>query len=163
MTTARIRQVDVVVEHRLRPTEILDVAIDVVLLAIRRGEVPQQARAHGFCDAQDDFEADPNAKPSTQPPPPGDKHYTDMGNGARFARKYRQTLCYVNVNDLLGFEIGDLKTGKMLHRIEVRGFEKGPVLRHGCPSHGIGLTPDSVVYVAGARSFADGHGYTRAG
>ena len=54
----------------------------------------------------------------------------------------RQTLCYVNVNELLGFEIGDLKTGKMLHRIEVKGFEKGPVLRHGCPSHGIGLTPD---------------------
>jgi hypothetical protein len=54
----------------------------------------------------------------------------------------RGTLCYVNVNDLLGFEIGDLKTGRMLHRIEVRGFEKGPTLRHGCPSHGIGLTPD---------------------
>ena len=29
--------------------------------------------------------------------------------------------------------------------------------------YGIGLTPDSVVYVAGARSFANGHGYTRAG
>jgi hypothetical protein len=29
--------------------------------------------------------------------------------------------------------------------------------------YGIGLTPDSVVYVTGARSFADGHGYTRAG
>jgi hypothetical protein len=29
--------------------------------------------------------------------------------------------------------------------------------------YGIGLTPDSVVYVAGARSLADGHGYTRAG
>jgi hypothetical protein len=59
-----------------------------------------------------------------------------------FAINGHQTLCYVNVNDLLGFEIGDLKTGKLLHRIEVRGFEKGPVLRHGCPSHGIGLTPD---------------------
>ena len=59
-----------------------------------------------------------------------------------FTINSRQTLCYVNVNDLLGFEIGDLKTGKMLHRIEVKGFEKGPVLRHGCPSHGIGLTPD---------------------
>lgn len=54
----------------------------------------------------------------------------------------RGTLCYVNVNDLLGFEIGDLKTGRMLHRVEVRGFEKGPTQRHGCPSHGIGLTPD---------------------
>jgi DNA-binding beta-propeller fold protein YncE len=46
------------------------------------------------------------------------------------------------VNDLLGFEIGDLNTGKMLHRIEVKGFEKGTPKRHGCPSHGIGLTPD---------------------
>jgi hypothetical protein len=53
-----------------------------------------------------------------------------------------QTLCFVNVNDLLGFEVGDLTTGKMLHRIEVSGFEKGPTKRHGCPSHGVGLTPD---------------------
>jgi hypothetical protein len=30
----------------------------------------------------------------------------------------------------------------MLHRVEVQGFEPGPVDRHGCPSHGIGLTPD---------------------
>ncbi len=54
----------------------------------------------------------------------------------------RGTLCYVNVNNLLGFEIGDLKTGEMLHRVEVKGYEKGPVKRHGCPSHGIGMTPD---------------------
>jgi DNA-binding beta-propeller fold protein YncE len=53
-----------------------------------------------------------------------------------------QTLCFVNVNDLLGFEVGDLKTGKMLHRVEVAGFAKGPVKRHGCPSHGVALTPD---------------------
>jgi DNA-binding beta-propeller fold protein YncE len=53
-----------------------------------------------------------------------------------------QTLCFVNVNDLLGFEVGDMRTGKMLHRVEVTGFEKGPVKRHGCPSHGVALTPD---------------------
>ena len=53
-----------------------------------------------------------------------------------------QTLCFVTINQLLGFEIGDLKTGKMLHRVEVAGFQQGPVKRHGCPSHGIGLTPD---------------------
>jgi len=53
-----------------------------------------------------------------------------------------ETLVYVNVNDLLGFEIGDLRTGKKLHSVEVKGYEKGPVLRHGCPSHGVGLTPD---------------------
>ncbi|MFN8357167.1 MAG: hypothetical protein U0Y10_22115 [Spirosomataceae bacterium] len=54
----------------------------------------------------------------------------------------KQTLCFANVNDLLGFEIADLKTGKLLHRVEVAGFQKGPVKRHGCPSHGIGLTPN---------------------
>ena len=53
-----------------------------------------------------------------------------------------QTLCFVNVNGLLGFEIGDITTGKVLQRVEVRGFKQGPVKRHGCPSHGIGLTPD---------------------
>jgi hypothetical protein len=50
--------------------------------------------------------------------------------------------CFANVNDLLGFEVGDLNTGKVLHRVEVQGFKAGPTKRHGCPSHGIGLTPD---------------------
>jgi DNA-binding beta-propeller fold protein YncE len=54
----------------------------------------------------------------------------------------RQTRVYVNVNELLGFEIGDLKTGQMLARVEVKGFELGPTKRHGCPSHGIALTRD---------------------
>jgi hypothetical protein len=53
-----------------------------------------------------------------------------------------QTLCVVNVNDCLGFEIGDLTTGKMLHRVEVANFKKGIPKRHGCPSHGVGFTPD---------------------
>ena len=53
-----------------------------------------------------------------------------------------QTLCFVNVNELLGFEVGDCQTGKMLHRVEVTGYAKGPTKRHGCPSHGIALLPD---------------------
>jgi hypothetical protein len=53
-----------------------------------------------------------------------------------------QTLIYCNVNNLLGFEIGDLRSGKLVHRVEIQGFKTGPVKRHGCPSHGIGLTPD---------------------
>ena len=53
-----------------------------------------------------------------------------------------ETLAFVNVNELLGFEVGDLQTGKVLHRVEVQGYQPGPVKRHGCPSHGIGLTPD---------------------
>jgi len=54
----------------------------------------------------------------------------------------RETRCYVTVNELLGFEIGDLQSGQKLYSVPVEGFEKGPVKRHGCPSHGIGLTPD---------------------
>jgi len=53
-----------------------------------------------------------------------------------------QTLCFVNVNGLLGFEVGDLTSGRKRFRVEVKGFEAGPTKRHGCPSHGIGLTPD---------------------
>jgi DNA-binding beta-propeller fold protein YncE len=53
-----------------------------------------------------------------------------------------QTRCFVNVNGLLGFEVGDLTTGKKLCRVEVEGFRPGPTKRHGCPSHGVGLTPD---------------------
>ncbi len=54
----------------------------------------------------------------------------------------RQTLAFVNVNGLLGFEVGDVTTGRMLHRVEVQGFKQGVPKRHGCPSHGVGLTPD---------------------
>ena len=53
-----------------------------------------------------------------------------------------QTLVYVNVNGLLGFEIGDLKTGTLLQRVEVSDIASGAVKRHGCPSHGIALTLD---------------------
>ena len=53
-----------------------------------------------------------------------------------------QTRVYVNVNGLLGFEVGDLTSGRLLHRVEVKGYQPGPVKRHGCPSHGIALTPD---------------------
>jgi hypothetical protein len=53
-----------------------------------------------------------------------------------------QSVCFVNVNELLGFEIGDLNTGRKRFRVEVKGFERGPTKRHGCPSHGIGMTPD---------------------
>jgi len=54
----------------------------------------------------------------------------------------KETFVYATVDNLLGFEVGDLKTGKKLSRIEVQGWNTGPVRRHGDPSHGIGLTPD---------------------
>jgi DNA-binding beta-propeller fold protein YncE len=59
-----------------------------------------------------------------------------------FTVNSKRTRAYICVNDCLGFEIGDLTTNQKLHRVEVQGFERGPVKRHGCPSHGIGLTPD---------------------
>lgn len=75
-----------------------------------------------------------------------DRSVTTVGPFSASVRPFtvdsRETRCYVNVNELLGFEIGDLQTGERLARVEVQGFKKGPVKRHGCPSHGIGLTPD---------------------
>lgn len=66
-----------------------------------------------------------------------------FGNGIRpFTINGTETLTFVNVDDLLGFEVADLKTGKLIDRIVVEGWDKGPVRRHGNPSHGIGLTPD---------------------
>jgi hypothetical protein len=70
----------------------------------------------------------------------------EVGPFANFVRPFtvngKETRIFVNCNELLGFEVGDLQTGKKLAHIEVEGWEKGPVRRHGCPSHGIGLTPD---------------------
>ena len=66
-----------------------------------------------------------------------------FGNSIRpFTINGRETRCYVTVNELLGFEVGDLESGQRLHRVKVEGFHTGPVKRHGCPSHGVGLTPD---------------------
>ncbi|WP_153800539.1 YncE family protein [Foetidibacter luteolus] len=54
----------------------------------------------------------------------------------------KETLAYVTVDSLLGFEVGDIHSGKKLAHVEVEGWLPGPVRRHGNPSHGIGLTPD---------------------
>jgi DNA-binding beta-propeller fold protein YncE len=59
-----------------------------------------------------------------------------------FTINHSETLVFATVDSLLGFEVGDLKTGKVLQKIVVEGWNKGPVRRHGNPSHGIGLTPD---------------------
>ena len=54
------------------------------------------------------------------------------------------TLIYANVNDLLGFQIGDAKTGKVLHTVAVQGYgwSRERLTGHGCPSHGVALSPD---------------------
>jgi len=69
-----------------------------------------------------------------------------IGPFANFIRPFtingKETLVYVNVDSLLGFEVGDLVSGKKLAHIEVQGWNMGPVRRHGNPSHGIGLSTD---------------------
>jgi len=54
----------------------------------------------------------------------------------------KETLVYVNVNDLLGVAVGDLQTGKVLHEVSVPGFSKGKPRAHGTISHGVALTYD---------------------
>jgi DNA-binding beta-propeller fold protein YncE len=64
-----------------------------------------------------------------------------------FVVNHDASLIYTNLNNLLGFAIADVKTGKVLHRVEVQGFgfeEKWnvnprPRVPHACPSHGIAL------------------------
>ena len=69
-----------------------------------------------------------------------------IGPFANFIRPFtingKETIVYATVDSLLGFEVGDLKTGKKLAHVEVEGWTMGPVRRHGNPSHGIALTPD---------------------
>ncbi len=69
-----------------------------------------------------------------------------IGPFANYIRPFtingKETLCYVTADSLLGFEVGDLTTGRKLAHVEVQGWNMGAVRRHGNPSHGIGLTPD---------------------
>ncbi|MBC7399127.1 MAG: hypothetical protein H7289_04215, partial [Mucilaginibacter sp.] len=69
-----------------------------------------------------------------------------VGPFVNFVRPFtingKETRIFVNCNDLLGFEVGDLTTGKKIAHKEVEGWTTGVVRRHSCPSHGIGLTPD---------------------
>lgn len=69
-----------------------------------------------------------------------------IGPFANYVRPFtingKETTVYVTVDSLLGFETGDIATGKKIASVKVEGWERGPVRRHGNPSHGIALTPD---------------------
>lgn len=69
--------------------------------------------------------------------------FTD--NVRPFVVNHDASLIYANTNNLLGFEVADVATGKIIKHVEVNTFpwrdtmarkEKIP---HGCPSHGIAL------------------------
>ena len=67
-----------------------------------------------------------------------------------FVINHDATRVYANVNNLLGFEIADVKTGEVIKRVEAPAelwkAKWADVTKHfyghACPSHGIALTPD---------------------
>lgn len=61
------------------------------------GFLKREARRHGINTGVDTMglEPDPAAAPDPLPPPPDDMGFTDMGNGARFARRYRGEVIFV--------------------------------------------------------------------
>ncbi|MGD0908033.1 MAG: hypothetical protein ABSA96_10660 [Candidatus Acidiferrales bacterium] len=68
-----------------------------------------------------------------------------FGNSVRpFTINGRGSYVFANVNGLLGFEVADVKSGEVIHRVEVDGFgwSKERTTEHNCPSHGIALSPD---------------------
>jgi hypothetical protein len=78
------------------------------------------------------------------------KEIGPFGNMVRpFTFNGRQTLLFANINDLLGFEVADVKTGQILHHVEVPGVTAGRSPTHGIPSHGIAMTQDeSEIWIA---------------
>lgn len=55
----------------------------------------------------------------------------------------KETLAFVNVSNFLGFEVGDVATGKTLYTVPVEGFRERDFKNSlDVQSHGIALTPD---------------------
>src|SRR5471030_2066336 len=71
------------------------------------------------------------------------KEIGPFGNMVRpFTFNGAQTLLFANINDFLGFEVADLRTGQILHHVDVPGVTAGRSPTHGIPSHGIAMTQD---------------------
>jgi len=69
-----------------------------------------------------------------------------FGDNVRpFVVNHDGSLIYANTNNLLGFEVADVKTGKVIKHVEINAFPwrealaKKVYIPHGCPSHGIAL------------------------
>ncbi len=93
-------------------------------------------RTHKIVKTIGPFQPDPEAKWGWI------DHINNGPKGIRpFAVSDDDRYCYVNVDGLLGYEIGDLKTGKKIGHVEVNGFDK---IRgnHLTTSHGVNITRD---------------------
>jgi DNA-binding beta-propeller fold protein YncE len=67
-----------------------------------------------------------------------------IGGVRPFTVNGRGTLLFANVNGLLGYEVGDVRTGKIISHNEVKNYAWSPERLRGefTPSHGIALSPD---------------------
>lgn len=59
-----------------------------------------------------------------------------------FAINGSETFAFVNVNFLSGFEVADLRSGKVIHRVEVEGYPWTDPPLPLTQSHGVAITPD---------------------
>jgi DNA-binding beta-propeller fold protein YncE len=65
-----------------------------------------------------------------------------VGNGVRpFTINADETLAFITTTGLLGFQVGDIDSGKIIHTVTVTGFHV-PAKRGSIYSHGISLSPD---------------------
>ncbi len=64
------------------------------------------------------------------------------GDGVRpFTINGQETLAYISTTGFLGFQVGDIQTGRILYTVPIQGFSwdgSGPT----DPSHGLSLSPD---------------------
>jgi DNA-binding beta-propeller fold protein YncE len=58
-----------------------------------------------------------------------------------FTINAQDTLAFTTANRYLGFQVSDVRTGRVLYTVPVPGFSV-PATFQGIPSHGIGLSPD---------------------
>jgi DNA-binding beta-propeller fold protein YncE len=92
------------------------------------------------------FEAEGNTRTMSVVDPKTRTIVREVGPFANMVRPFalngKHTLVFANINDFLGFEVGDLQTGQILHHVEVPGVTAGRSPTHGIPSHGIAMTQD---------------------
>jgi DNA-binding beta-propeller fold protein YncE len=63
-------------------------------------------------------------------------------NGVRpFTINGKETIAYIGVTGFLGFQVGDITTGRVLYTMPIRGFSSNDSVA-SAPSHGISLSPD---------------------
>jgi hypothetical protein len=66
-----------------------------------------------------------------------------VGGSRPFTVNGRETLAYINLTHFLGFQVGSIRTGKILYTVPIKGFTWDPkVFLPTSPSHGISLSPN---------------------